>query len=69
MKSKKINRRLFLNKQTIARLGDSVMEEVHGGIDATVNTCPSNCYLTCPFPHETDDCATQGILCPTIKAC
>ena len=65
MNTKKFNKRLFLNKKTIADLNGKEMSDVYGGIGPTwyPNTCgpgsciigPSNCntdngrYCPCPL--------------------
>jgi hypothetical protein len=38
MKTKKLNKKLFLNKETIADLGNSGMNDVYGGVGTTGDT-------------------------------
>ena len=48
MKTREFNKKLFLNKRTIAYLGNREMFKAHGGYDPTdpipraTNSCPTN---------------------------
>lgn len=64
MKVKKFNKKLTLNKRTVAHLGDDVMEHVKGGtqltevcgpsIDWRLSVAPVTCRLHgCPPPDDT----------------
>ncbi len=51
MKTKKLNKKLILNKGTISNLSSSHQQEVQGGITivSKVNTfCPANCQSAEP---------------------
>jgi hypothetical protein len=77
MKPKKVNKRLFLNKRTVANLGNSEMNDVRGG-DIT-ETCPRQCSVpveacaTLPVKvcHSLDPtCATSNTaFCNTLLNC
>ncbi|MCP5107351.1 MAG: hypothetical protein GY950_28450 [bacterium] len=58
MKSKKIKKRLVLNKQTVADLGDLMMNHVHGG-----DTANSRCahVQTCCTDNEMTNCPPNAI--------
>jgi hypothetical protein len=65
MKAKTINRKLFLNKKTIADLNGSQMKHLKGGFKNLPNPCAntdaiSNCPsgFTCP-----SECSLGGICC------
>jgi len=48
MKSKKINKKLSLNKKTISNLEIDEMKVLHGGDDTvTLVTCMTNCRTVC----------------------
>lgn len=55
MKIKKINKKLELNKKTIADLGDEAMKEVNGGIglSAPLTNCASCLVTGCKCPTGT----------------
>jgi hypothetical protein len=77
MKPKKVNKRLFLNKRTVANLGNTEMINVKGG-DLT-ETCPRQCSvpeIACvTFPvkdcYSLDpECATSNtVFCNTLMNC
>ncbi len=46
MKTKKVSKRLMLNKETVSRLNGQDMNTVKGG-SYTVCTCPTGCKNTC----------------------
>ena len=50
MKTKKLEKKLVLNKKTIADLINNEMKKVHGGV--SVDTCWTDCRSRC----ATDDC-------------
>ena len=67
MKRKRINKKLVLNKKTVAHLNNQVMNGIHGGLvtDDTCDSCnpETQCLgcetLICPDERETDwDCMT-----------
>jgi hypothetical protein len=58
MKTKKFNKKLVLNKKTIAKLSGSVMGNVNGGEELTI--IQTNC-LQCPTHIE----CTNGTRCET----
>ena len=63
MKTKKINKKLVLNKKRIADLSDSLMGNVNGGDDRSV--VQTNC-LQCPTQIN----CTKGVtVCVTISPC
>jgi natural product precursor len=47
MKTKKVSKRLTLNKETVSRLNGQDMKTVKGGTNYTVCTCPTGCEGTC----------------------
>jgi hypothetical protein len=51
MKPKTFNKKLFLNKETIAHLKVEEMSRVPGGIGYTPR-CRDTDYLTCPCPFS-----------------
>ena len=59
MKSKKFNKKLALNRRTVANLNKREMGTAHGGLDSVPPQCltnATNCLLT--------DCATECPGCP-----
>jgi hypothetical protein len=56
MKTKKLNKKLFLNKNTIADLSNSEINEVVGGISGPICSirpfCTQYCTLECTDPIE-----------------
>ncbi len=52
MKKVKLSSKLSLNKETIATLNNSQMNQIHGGAPATGSTsgCDSTCQTSCPPP-------------------
>jgi hypothetical protein len=61
MKQKKFNKKLILNKKTIANLNNGEMKDVNGGKDDISNSLCITCF-TC----DTDCGATCfGVTCPT----
>jgi len=50
MKTKKLDKKLVLNKKTIADLFDNEMKNVYGG--ASLDTCWTDCRTLC----ATEDC-------------
>ena len=62
MKPKKIEKKLFLNKKTIAHLNNGQLREVKGGdTTVTLDTCQTYCSCTC----ETCVWTITGCYCPT----
>jgi len=53
MKTKSLNRKLFLNKQTITSLNNSAMDRLKGGKEWTDGCTPS-----CGSVHTLCDCPT-----------
>lgn len=51
MKTKKIEKKLVLNKTTITTVNNELLKEFNGGTDVTINLCdptgPSYCFQTC----------------------
>ena len=58
MKTKKLEKKLVLNKKTIADLINSEMKKVYGGV--SVDTCWTDCRTRC---------ATEGCCESIIKIC
>lgn len=63
MKPKKLNKKLSLNKTTIADIGNNVMSAARGGV-ATDNSC----YITERCNTEFDTC-TDPQLCQCTNMC
>jgi hypothetical protein len=60
MKPKQFSKKLMLNKQTVAHLGNKEMSAAHGG---TGDTAVAGCVR----PPTFDPCITFGLYsCPTI---
>lgn len=59
MKKEKFNKKLHLNKKTVANLNYSEMNDVYGGGDAPAKPEPISLLGSCD-PGCTDDCCTQG---------
>lgn len=50
MKTKKIDKKLALNKKTVANLGTETMRDVRGGfLTYEMTICRSNCVSNCPI--------------------
>ncbi len=60
MKTKKIDKKLSLNKKTISNLGNNEMNSVHGGGTLDTLCCFPSCVSVCKCPTG-DTC----IVCPT----
>lgn len=60
MKSKKIDRKLFLNKTTVANLNNGEMSDIHAGVDAK-ETLENSCCLIC---GGTTTCPSESFNCP-----
>jgi len=62
MKTKKVNKKLSLNKKTIANLGNNEMNGVHGGGTLNSLCCiPSGFSICkCPTGETCLDCLTGG---------
>jgi len=65
MKTKRFDKKLVLNKKTIAHLGRGELNAVEGGIEClmTISYCPT--YRTCPTDCKT--CLQTGV--PVCLAC
>lgn len=59
MKAKRFNKKLHLNKKTVANLNHNEMTVVYGGKDAPPEPEPSIELYSCE-PGCTDGCCTQG---------
>jgi hypothetical protein len=73
MKTKKFDKKLALNKQTIANLGTKEMHAIAGGAEtqtAACNTCIYTCMTVCENCTEecTEGCITD-IACPSDVSC
>jgi hypothetical protein len=73
MRRKKIDKKLFLNKNTVANLGRADMGDVRGATGITCNFCNSDisCYINkcmIDFTDETDcttlPTQTRVVTCP-----
>ena len=60
MKAKKLNKKLTLNKETVAALNSDAMSGVKGGIYTVAYTCGMDCDtdFTCGRATYCDDCWT-----------
>jgi hypothetical protein len=67
MKIKNFNKKLALNKETIANLGSKEMQKIAGGEETRTMACYS-CVVTCKTQCEfcTDLCTEE---CPTAISC
>ena len=63
MKTKKLSKKLTLNKNTIANLINTDMQKVHGGAGVTIG--PTDCCTIHPECPNTIDfpCDTLDVLC------
>ncbi len=75
MKKKHLNKKLALKKQTIATLGESMMEKMKGGATwtlipecteacQTAQTYCAPCTVTCPTDEYSIACPTEYGICP-----
>ncbi len=69
MKAKKFNKKLSLNKKTVANLNNGQMNDVLGGVHKTTTTAPfcqfscvDTCRITCDCT-ETCTCSECGTIC------
>jgi hypothetical protein len=70
MKSKKINKRLVLNKKTISDLSDHAMNEARGGSIHPVTTCcPTTFPKSCPAEESVCLCPVTDTCPPTFDFC
>ena len=76
MKKKKFNKKLSLNKESIANLNSSELDNVKGGHNLTVyNSCNPNCNTnnticrTCECPPETFNCEITNYPMNTCWMC
>ena len=72
MKIKNFNKKLALNKQTIANLGSKEMQKIAGGEETVTRVCYScieTCMTECPICTDlcTDGCPT--VPCETVISC
>lgn len=69
MKTKKISKKLGLNKKTVAHLNSHQLAEIRGGDCTCCPTCPATCEgatcLTCAALTNCDTCRN----CPTLITC
>lgn len=70
MKTKKMEKKLVLNKTTITTVNNEIMKEVNGGAHFTLGDCfpsgPSYCFATC----ENNGCGdTDFIECTMQIGC
>lgn len=63
MKKIKFDRKLSLNKETIARLNDGQMGNVKGGVDLTAS-CAITACVRCPERTLTDHCTGTDLTYP-----
>lgn len=64
---KTLIKKLSINKETIANLGNLEMKAVKAGVYLT-GTCPARCSNTA-WQNCTLGCQTAVTLCPTIPQC
>ncbi|MCU0288075.1 MAG: class I lanthipeptide [Acidobacteria bacterium] len=71
MKPKNFNKKLMLNKKTVAHLDNNEMNKAHGGVHPSAiggcptygrGSCPTECYTVEYNPNSAPCCA--GWLCP-----
>lgn len=60
MKSKKIDKKLFLNKTTVANLNNAEMSDIYAGVD-NKETLENSCCLIC---GGTTTCPSESLNCP-----
>lgn len=60
MKSKKIDKKLFLNKTTVANLNYGEMSDIYAGVD-NKETLENSCCLIC---GGTTTCPSESLNCP-----
>lgn len=61
MKTKKITKKLTLNKKTVVNLDGTNMSGVKGGLVETYYTCPTG------FTYCRTKCVTECPLCPSMN--
>lgn len=73
MKTKKFEKKLVLNKKTIANLGNNELGNALGGgipdptgYTCLVETCPTDCGTCYTCPTECNGCSDPPILCNTV---
>lgn len=66
MKTKKLNKKLMLNKKTLVNLNAQELFRVHGGGDTETRTCPTMCNTYCPERCPDTDYTYAPDYCPTI---
>jgi hypothetical protein len=57
MKTKKLERKLSLSKETISNLGDDMMNAIHGGATIEKTVCITQCITNCAV------CPTNRTIC------
>ncbi len=61
MKTKKLTKKLTLNKRTVSTLESVAMVDVKGGYDSIVSQCPSFCAEMCAsYEYSGCDCFGFG---------
>ncbi len=68
-----LNKKLKLNKETIANLNDGEMNVVRGGTDCGCSACPDHCasqgFRTCVDPNTQECIAATENTCDSVCAC
>jgi hypothetical protein len=73
MKTKKLSKKLALNKKTVANLENNEMGVVYGGCVAGTTSCPTSPYkcesiVMCIVTID-HGCTPTVELCPTFRTC
>lgn len=61
MKTIQFNKKLVLNKTTVADLNGNEMKNLYGGVDESANTNCASCLVTCPPTGYTICCPRPSI--------
>jgi len=68
MKVKKLNKKLSLEKRTIANIGVSAMGKINGGALTDECTLPLSCIEVCMPDTSPEECIETYIGCVTVDA-
>lgn len=66
MKTKKLNKKLILNKETLVNLNAQELFKVQGGATTETRTCPSWCNTLCPERCPDTSYSESPDNCPTV---
>lgn len=67
MKTKRLNKKLRLEKRTITNLGDQLMAKVNGGAVTDTCTCPLSCVQVCYPDTSPEQCPYTAWRCTYVQ--